>query len=232
MNTNALQKTIGIQFKNQSLLTEALTHRSYLNEYPDSGLANNERLEYLGDAVLELIVSEELFKRSKNWLEGQLTVLRAALVNYQMLARVAQEIDLEKAILMSKGESRDKGKAREVILANAFEALIGAMYLDQGFGAAKTFIEKFVLKHLEEVLKTKSYKDSKSELQEYTQDKFKVTPTYRVIEEDGPAHKKTFRIGAYLKDDLIAEGEGSSKQEAEVEAAKNAVRRYKNGKLS
>ena len=136
----ALAKTIGIRFKDDDLLTEALTHRSYLNEYPRWSLPHNERLEYLGDAVLELLVSEELYTRFPNFPEGRLTVLRAALVNYQILAKVAEKIELQQFILMSRGEKIDTGKAREVILANAMEALIGAIYLDQGFEATRPFV--------------------------------------------------------------------------------------------
>ena len=227
LDTRELEKTIGVKFRNFELLREALTHRSFLNENPDSKLKHNERLEYLGDAVLELVVSEELFRRSEKWLEGQLTVFRAALVNYQMLARIAQEIGLDGFILMSRGEAKDKGKAREVILANAFEALVGAMHLDQGLDAVRLFAEKFVLRHLDEVLQTKSYRDPKSELQEMTQEKLKITPTYKVLGEEGPAHKRTFRVGAYVGEECIAEGEGSSKQEAELDAAKAGLKKYK-----
>lgn len=222
-----LEEKIGIKFKNKDLLVEALTHRSYLNEYSKWRLPHNERLEYLGDAVLELMVSEELFRRFPDYPEGQMTVLRAALVNYQMLARVAEEIGLDGFILLSKGERRDTGKAREVILANAIEAVIGAIYLDQGFEKTRLFAKKFIMIRLDEVLKTKSYKDSKSELQEIVQERLRVTPTYRVLEESGPAHKRTFKIGAYFGDELVAAGTGASKQEGELEAAKNALRRYK-----
>jgi len=225
MSFEALEKTIGITFKNKDLLTESLTHRSYLNEYPRWHLPHNERMEYLGDAVLELLVSEELFKKFPTEPEGQLTVFRAALVNYQILAKVAEGIGIEKFILMSRGERKDTGKAREVILANAMEALIGAIYLDQGFAVIKQFVEKFVMSHLAEVLKTKSYKDAKSELQELVQEKMKTTPTYRVMEESGPAHKRIFKMGVYFGEKFIADGEGQSKQEAELEAAKNALAR-------
>jgi ribonuclease-3 len=226
MNPEEYGKKIGITFKNKDLIVEALTHRSYLNEYPQWRLPHNERLEYLGDAVLELIVTEELFRKFPKQPEGQLTVLRAALVNYQILARVAENIDLQDFILMSRGERKDTGRAREVILANAIEAVIGAIYLDQGFEKARTFIEKFVLVHLDEVLKTRSYKDAKSELQEIVQEKLKLTPTYAVRGESGPAHERRFTMGVYFGDKLIAEGEGLSKQEAEIEAAKNALKKY------
>lgn len=221
------QKKLGLKFKNVALLKEALTHRSYLNEHPNWSLPHNERLEYLGDAVLELAVSEELFKKFPNYPEGQLTVLRAALVNYQILAKIAEEIGLDNFVLMSRGEVKDTGKAREVILANAIEAVIGAIYLDLGFPACETFIKKFIMKHLDEVIKTKSYKDAKSELQEIIQERLRVTPTYKVLEESGPAHQRTFKIGVYFDGDLIADGMGSSKQEAEIEAARNALKRYK-----
>jgi ribonuclease-3 len=227
MNPEEYGRTIGITFKNKDLIIEALTHRSYLNEYPKWNLPHNERLEFLGDAVLELIVTESLFEQFPKQPEGQLTVLRAALVNYQILARVAESIDLDEYILMSRGERKDTGRAREVILANAIEAVIGAIYLDQGFEKTRTFVEKFVLVHLEKVLKTKSYKDAKSELQEIIQEKLKVTPTYAVRAESGPAHERRFTMGVYFENQLIAEGEGLSKQDAEIEAAKNALKKYK-----
>jgi ribonuclease-3 len=220
----ALEQHIGIHFHNEALLQEALTHRSYLNERPNWKLPHNERLEYLGDAVLELAVSEELFRRFPQYPEGQLTVVRAALVNYQMLARIATDLSLGEFLLLSRGERRDTGKAREVILANTIEALIGAVYLDQGFEQARQFIQRFVLTHVDDIVRTKSYKDPKSELQEFTQEELKVTPTYRVLEESGPAHERTFRVGVYLGDRLAGEGIGSSKQEGELRAAEHALR--------
>ena len=225
MDTAPLEKKIGVAFRAKALLLEALTHRSYLNESPNSNLSHNERLEYLGDAVLELIVTEELFEKFPKEDEGRLTVLRAALVNYQILARVAEAIDLQDFILMSRGERKDTGRAREVILANAIEAVIGAMYLDQGMAATHAFVKKFVMANLDEVLKTRSYKDAKSELQEVVQEKFRVTPTYRVMGEEGPAHKRVFTMGVYFGEKFIAKGEGPSKQDAEVEAAKNALKK-------
>ena len=226
MNPDEYGRKIGITFKSKDLIVEALTHRSYLNEYPKWRLPHNERLEYLGDAVLELVVTETLFRRFPKQPEGQLTVLRAALVNYQMLARVAEKIDLQDFILMSRGERKDTGRAREVILANAIEAVIGAIYLDQGLEKTRAFVEKFILVHLDEVVTTRSYKDAKSELQEIIQEKLKVTPTYAVLGETGPAHERRFTMGVYFGDQLIAEGEGLSKQDAEIEAAKNALKKY------
>jgi ribonuclease-3 len=227
MDISPFQKNTGIKFKNEDLLLEALTHRSYLNENPKAGVTHNERLEYLGDAVLELIVSEALFEKFPKEPEGRLTVLRAALVNYQILARVAEAVGLQDFILMSRGERKDTGRAREVILANAIEAVIGAMYLDQGLEKTRAFVKKFVMANLDEVLKTKSYRDAKSELQEIVQEKFRVTPTYRVLGELGPAHKRVFTMGVYFGEKLIAEGEGQSKQDAEIEAAKNALAKVK-----
>ncbi len=221
------ENIIGYVFKTKDLLVEALTHRSYLNENTKWHLPHNERLEYLGDAVLELAVSEALFRKFPNEAEGKMTVLRAALVNYQMLAKIGSDLRLEEFIMMSKGEKGGSVKAREVIIANAMEALIGSLYLDGGFAAAEKFINKFILNHLEEVLKTGSYRDAKSELQELIQDKMKVTPSYGVIEETGPAHEKQFRIGVYFGDELIAEGRGASKQEGEIEAAREALKKYK-----
>jgi len=226
MDRDKLEKKLGTSFKNEDLLTEALTHRSYLNEFPRWHLPHNERLEYLGDAVLELVVSEELFGAFPEEPEGRLTVLRAALVNYQILAKVAEALDLDKFLLMSRGERRDTGKAREVILANAIEAVIGAMYLDQGLPKVEAFIKKYVMNNLDGVLKSKSYRDAKSELQELVQERMKITPTYKMIEETGPAHRRIFKMGVYFADKFVADGEGASKQEAELTAAKNALKKY------
>ncbi len=222
-DTSELETILGFHFQNKELLREALTHRSYLNENPKWPSPHNERLEYLGDAALELAASEELFRMFPRAPEGELTVLRAALVNYQLLSRVAKEIRLDEFIYMSKGEKADTAKAREVILANAIEAVIGAMYLDQGFEATKRFIVARVMSRLDEILKTKSYRDSKSALQELVQDRMRLTPTYRVLEETGPAHRRVFIVGVYFGDKRIAQGSGSSKQEAEVAAAKEAL---------
>ena len=228
MDLSSLEKKIGHQFKNINLLKEALTHRSYLNENPSWGRdflsPHNERLEFLGDAVLELIVTEVLFKDYPNSAEGELTSIRSALVNYQMLADVSREIVLSDYILLSRGEAKDTGKARDVILANAFESLIGAIYLDAGYKVVGKFINSFVMKRVAEVMEKELYRDPKSFLQEIIQEKMKITPTYDVISEKGPDHAKIFRIGVYFGTQLIGEGEGYSKQEAEVEAAKVALK--------
>ena len=224
MNLSQLEQKLGVVFQNKNLLKEAFTHRSYLNENPSWGLPNNERLEFLGDAVLELATTEILFNKYPDYSEGDLTSIRSALVNYQMLAAIAKEMGLNDYILLSRGETQDVGKAREVILANAFEAVLGAIYLDAGYSAAKNFVERFVIPRLNEVIERKLYKDSKSLLQEIVQEKLKLTPNYAVISEKGPDHAKIFRVGVYFGEKLAAKGEGLSKQEAEVEAAKNALK--------
>ncbi len=225
MTIDQLEKTLGVTFKDRAFLKEALTHRSYLNEHPSWGFAHNERLEYLGDAVLELAVSEELFKQFPDFPEGELTAVRAALVNYQMLAKLAQSFKLQDHLKMSRGESRDTGRAREVILANAIEAVIGAIYLDQGFEAVRSLVKKHLLTHVDEIVNSKSYKDPKSLLQEIVQEKLKLTPTYKVLTEEGPAHQRVFTVGVYFGTKKVNEGAGPSKQEAEVEAAKKALER-------
>lgn len=227
MDSEKLEKSIGYKFKKEKLLNEALTHRSYLNENPGWRFSHNERLEFLGDAVLELVATEILFSKYPNYDEGKLTSFRAALVNYQMLADVSKNISLENFLLLSKGESKDVGRARDVILANALESLIGAIYLDGGYDKAKAFIEKFVIVKLESVVEQGLYKDAKSEFQEKTQAKLKFTPVYKVLSEEGPDHKKIFTVGVYLADKLAAVGQGMSKQDAEVDAAKRALQEIK-----
>ena len=222
-----LEQSLGTSFKNKDLLKEALTHRSYLNENPAWPFSQNERLEYLGDAVLELAVTEDIFARFPKYQEGQLTLLRAALVNYQFLSKIAENLEVHKFLYLSKGEARDSSRAREVILANAMEAIIGALYLDQGFGAVKTFVNSRITLMADEVLSSGGYKDAKSLLQEIMQEKEKVTSTYKVLDEFGPDHKKTFRVGAYAGGESLATGEGPSKQEAELDAAKNALKNLK-----
>ncbi len=218
-----LQETIKYEFKNEALLNEALTHRSYLNEHPEWKLPHNERLEFLGDAVLELVVTEELFNRYPEKEEGWMTSVRAALVNYVTLADVARGVGIDGAVLLSRGESKDAGRAREVILANALESLIGAVYQDGGYNAAKKFINSCITSRLEEVIRKELHVDAKSLLQEKVQASLKVTPVYKVLESVGPDHKKQFTIGVYFGDKLIAQGSGPSKQDGEVDAAKKAL---------
>jgi len=214
-----LEKKIKIGFKNQDLLKQAFVHRSYINENPGFALAHNERLEFLGDAVLELVVTEYLYKNYPN-PEGELTNWRASLVNSQMLASMAKKLNLEDYLYLSKGEAKDSNsKARNYILANAFEALIGSLYLDQGYKAAKEFITNIILPQLPNILTNELYLDPKSKFQEISQDKLGITPTYKVLKESGPDHEKKFQVGVYLNDELIATSTGTSKQEAQVKAA-------------
>ena len=220
---DAFQKQLGITFHNVDFLKEACTHRSYLNENQDWPFSHNERLEFLGDAVLELVITEALFKAYPDDDEGHLTSVRAALVNYISLAQVARDVSLGEYILLSKGEEKDTGRAREVILANAFEALLGAIYLDGGYEVVAAFIRDNVFIHTQEIIDKQLFKDAKSLLQERAQEKFKTTPSYQVLSESGPDHHKEFLVGVFFKDKKIAEGRGYSKQEAEVEAAKNAL---------
>jgi len=217
-----LPKKIGVKFKDKNLLKQAVTHRSYLNENRGYKLDHNERLEFLGDAVLELVVTEYLYNNYPN-PEGDLTSWRAALVNGEMLADVANGLGMGECLLMSKGEAKDTGRARQYLLANALEAVIGAIYLDQGYETSKKFIIDNIVVNLDKVLKNKSYMDPKSKFQEMAQEEEKITPSYKVTKEWGPDHDKHFTVGVYLNNKLVAEGEGDSKQEAQREAAKNGL---------
>lgn len=217
------EKKLGLTFKNKDLLTQAFVHRSYLNENPEFHLEQNERLEFLGDAVLELVITEHLYKQYPNEDEGQLTNWRAALVNAKMLTVVAEELGFNEFLLLSRGETKELGKARQYILANTFEALIGATYLDAGYEPCDTFIKKYLLCKLPEIIASKSYKDAKSHFQEQAQEKAGITPAYKVTKEWGPDHKKKFTVAVFLGDESVAEGEGYSKQEAEEEAAKQGL---------
>ncbi len=223
-NFGELEEKLGLKFKNPECLVQAFVHRSYLNEHRDFPLGHNERLEFLGDAVVELVVTEFLFEEYLN-PEGELTNWRAALVNAKMLASVAYEIGMEPYLFLSHGESKDAGtKARDYIMANLFEAAIGAIYLDQGYDVVKQFITRWVISRLPYVLENGLYMDAKSRFQESSQEILGITPSYRVIEEEGPDHAKNFKVGVYLDKELIATGEGSSKQEAQTEAAEAAVK--------
>ncbi|MDP2736051.1 MAG: ribonuclease III [bacterium] len=217
------EKEIGVSFKDKGLLQQAFTHRSYLNENPELGLAHNERLEFLGDAVLELVVTEHLYDAYPSEPEGVLTTWRAALVNARMLAEVAKDLNLGDYLLLSRGEAKEAGKARDYILANAVEAFIGSLYLDQGLKTCEKVIGQYILSKLPRVLEEKLFEDAKSRFQELAQEKTGITPTYQVLAEWGPDHEKHFRIGVSVGKDLIAEGEGTSKQEGEQEAARAAL---------
>ncbi|MDP3954454.1 MAG: ribonuclease III [bacterium] len=218
-----LESKIGVTFSNKDQLLQALTHRSYLNENTKWHLDHNERLEFLGDAVLELAITEYLYEKYPESPEGDMTNWRAALVNAIMLAEISKKFDLNDYILLSRGEAKDTGRARQYILANAIEALIGAIYLDQGYEVSRDFILKFVATELDNIIKSKTYKDFKSKFQEEAQEKAGITPTYEVMDEWGPDHAKTFKVGLFLEKELVADGEGNSKQEAQQEAAKNAL---------
>lgn len=218
-----LEKKLNINFSNKELLTQAFIHRSYLNENPQMDLGNNERLEFLGDAVLELVVTQHLYVNYPQESEGKLTSWRAALVNTKTISAASGRIGFGDFLLLSKGEAKEEGKSRQYILANTFEAFIGSLYLDQGYGACKNFITGNLLVELPRIIKNELYKDAKSRFQEVAQEKVKVTPTYQVLEEQGPDHAKFFLVGVYLGDELIAKGGGYSKQEAEEETAKIAL---------
>jgi ribonuclease-3 len=215
-----LEKKLNVNFQSKDLLAQAFCHRSYLNEHPKFKPGQNERLEFLGDAVLELIVSQYLFILYPQKSEGMLTSWRAALVNSKMLSIVAHELNFDKFLLLSKGERKETGKARQEILANTFEAFIGALYLDQGYKICQDFLEEHLTTKLPDILENKEFIDAKSQFQEIAQEKEKITPNYKVLREWGPDHAKHFISGVFLEDKLIAEGEGASKQEAEEAAAK------------
>jgi ribonuclease III len=217
------EKKINYSFKDKKLLIQAFTHRSFINEHQKSGLSHNERLEFLGDAVLELIVTDFLYRQYPSKTEGELTAKRAALVNANTLAKISQESTLGELLLLSKGESKDIGRARQTILADAFEALIGAIYLDAGYIQAEKFINEFLLKRSEEIIKSGILKDSKSRIQEKAQEIFAVTPSYKIVKEIGPDHDKQFTVAIFFGTEKIALGNGKSKQEAEQNAAQKAL---------
>lgn len=226
-NFSKLEEHIGVKFLNSNLIVQALVHRSFLNEHREFPMSHNERLEFLGDAVLELIVTEFLFENYLN-PEGELTNWRAALVNAKTCSIVGHELGLDEYLFLSHGEAKDAGtKARDYILANAVEALIGALYLDQGWDMTKQFVTRWIISKLAEVLDLGLWMDPKSRFQESAQDIVGVTPTYRVLKEEGPDHDKTFVVGVYLDKEKIAEGAGTSKQEAQVAAAEQALEKKK-----
>lgn len=220
---SSLEKKLNLKFKNKDFLIQAFCHRSYLNENPDFYLSHNERLEFLGDAVLELVVTEYLYQKYPGKSEGGLTNWRAALVNAKILSIVSQDLGFNDFLLLSRGEEKELGKARQYILANTFEAFVGAIYLDQGYKACQEFIKPHLLVKLPEIIEKGLFKDVKSRFQEEAQERVKFTPSYKVLDEWGPDHAKHFIAGVYLGSELIAKGEGSSKQEAEEEAAQNAL---------
>lgn len=223
-NFEDLEKKLNIYFDNKDLLTQAFCHRSYLNENPKFCLNHNERLEFLGDAVLELVTTEYLYNNYPEKDEGEMTGLRAALVNSISISEASQNLDFNDFLLLSQGEEKGGEKARTSILADTFEAFIGALFLDKGYVPCQKFIiENLIDKKIGEILEKRLDKDPKSLFQEKAQEEVSITPDYRVMEESGPDHKKNFIVGVYIEDALIARGEGTSKHEAEVRAAEQAL---------
>lgn len=220
---NTFEQEIGVAFNDAALLRQAFTHRSYLNEHRGEQSGHNERLEFLGDAVLELIATHFLYEKFPDKTEGELTAYRAALVNAVTCAEVAQELGMNDYLLLSRGESKDTGRARSILLANAFEALVGAIYLDSGIDATRAFIDKRLFPKIDEIVRKKLWQDAKSALQEAAQEHEGVTPSYAVLREEGPDHARDFTVGVYIKDELAGEGSGKSKQEAEQAAARVAL---------
>lgn len=223
MDFSKFEERAGVKFKDERLLRQAFTHRSYINENRDSGLEHNERLEFLGDAVLELVITDYLYGKMKESDEGELTSLRSALVNADTCSKVASALGANDFLLLSKGEAKDTGRARQYILANTLEAVIGAIYVDQNYEAAKDFILSHVAPLMEEILKSGTWIDAKSLFQEKAQEFKGHTPVYKTIKESGPDHDKHFTVQVAVGSDVCGEGEGKSKQDAEQSAAKNAL---------
>ncbi len=219
-----LQQVLGVTFSDTTLLLSAITHRSYLNEHREATWDHNERLEFLGDAVLELVVTDHLFKKYTDKPEGELTAVRAALVNTVSLSVASEQLGINDYLLMSKGEAKDTGRARQYILANAFEACIGAIYLDQGYEKAAQFIAEQLFAKTDEIVRKRLWQDAKSRFQELSQEHVSITPTYETIAQDGPDHDRVFTVGVFLKGEQVAEGKGRSKQEAEQQAAEQAIK--------
>lgn len=222
-----LEKKINCTFQNKEILERAFIHKSFINENRNKGYSDNERLEFLGDAVLELVSTEHLFKNYPDQREGDMTSFRSALVKGQHLAEVGKELSLGEYLYLSKGEENSGGREKNYILANTVEALIGAVYLEFGYEKSSSFIKKFILKKLDKIIAEGLHIDSKSKFQEISQEKLATTPHYQLISEKGPDHAKTFTMGAFIGDDLVGKGEGSSKQKAEEEAAKQALKNKK-----
>ncbi len=223
-NIEKFTKKIGVNFTDIQYIHTAFTHRSYVNEHKGECVEHNERLEFLGDAVLELVVTDFLFEKYKNKTEGELTAYRAALVNTNTISEAATKLGMNDCLYLSKGEARDTGRARQYILADTFEAVIGAIYMDQGYDTAKEFIAKNIFPLADEVVEKRLWQDNKSHFQEKAQEHVSITPSYSVLSETGPDHDKKFTVGAFLGEEQIATGEGKSKQEAEQNAAASALK--------
>jgi ribonuclease-3 len=218
-----LEGVLGVQFIHKEILLSAITHRSYLNEHREATWEHNERLEFLGDAVLELVVTDYLFTKYPEKPEGELTAVRAALVNTNSLAEAAEQLGVNRFLLMSKGEAKDEGRARQYILANAFESCIGAIYIDQGYDVAKGFIASRLFAKTDDIVSKRLWQDAKSRFQELAQEYASVTPTYETLSQEGPDHDRVFTVGIFLRSEKVAEGKGRSKQEAEQQAAERAL---------
>lgn len=212
-------------FKNKELLTQAFTHRSFLNETKEK-ISSNERLEFLGDSILSFIVSEYLFEKYQGYEEGMLTTLRSLLVNTKSLADSAKALDFGSLLRLSKGEEESKGRENQSLLADSFEAFIGALYLDSGLEATKEFLSDTILKKADTYVKKNTFKDPKSMLQEHVQSQKYNSPLYKVLDEQGPPHAKTFTIGVYVHNELWGKGIGRSKQEAQESAARSALEKH------
>jgi len=223
MDIEQLEKKINVVFKNKDLLLQAMTHRSYLNENRSEKRGHNERLEFLGDAVLELATTHFLYKKFPDKTEGDLTAYRSALVNTQTLAETSTKLNINDNLLLSRGEAKDTGRARQYILADTFESIAGAIYLDQGYDAAQKFIAENIFHLIDDIIKEGSWIDSKSLFQEKAQEHSSVTPEYKSLIEEGPDHNKQFTVGVFIGKEKIAEGKGKSKQEAEQQAAKKGL---------
>lgn len=218
-----LESVLGVQFIEQQTLLSAITHRSYLNEHREATWEHNERLEFLGDAVLELAVTDYLYSKYPEKPEGELTAVRAALVNTYSLAEAAEQLGINRFLLMSKGEAKDEGRARQYILANAFESCIGAIYIDQGYEVAKGFIASRLFAKTDAIVENRLWQDAKSRFQELAQEQASVTPTYETLSQEGPDHDRVFTVGVFLRSEKVAEGKGRSKQEAEQQAAERGL---------
>lgn len=227
MNLSQLEKNIGVKFNNRTLLQTALTHRSYLNEHPEYEGESNERLEFIGDAILEFVVSRHLFESFPNLPEGQLTVFRSAIVSTKTLTKVAKNLKLGQFLFMAKGEEASGGENNPTLLANTLEAVTGAIFFDQGLKPAQDLIKKHILVLLPQIIKSGAYKDPKSQLQESVQEKFKTPPIYKVLKEEGLDHAKTFTVAVFVNSKELSKGKGMSKQEAEEDAARKALEKIK-----
>lgn len=223
IDLSKLESILGVVFGNKAHALTAVTHRSYLNEHREATQDHNERMEFLGDAVLELVVTDFLFRKYPEKPEGELTAVRAALVNTVSLSDAAAKLGLNDFLLMSKGEAKDTGRARQYILANAFEACIGAIYLDKGYDAAAAFIARELFARTEEIVEKRLWQDPKSRFQELAQEQAGITPTYELLGQAGPDHDRVFTVGVFLGREQIGAGEGRSKQEAEQDAAQKAI---------